>query len=232
MTSGERGIAVIVAMMALLIMSALAAALVLGTSSETIIVRNFRTAGAAAYAADAVLQYALDELPSIPDWSDVLDGTTHSNLTDGLPAGERRLPDGSTVNLTELVNSANCARLTPCSDAEMNQITSERPWGANNPRWRLYAHGLMADLAPAINGSAFYVVLLVADDPSEVDGEPSVDGSDPDPGSGVIELRAEAFGPGGAHAVVDATAARVEPEEIVGVPGTPAVRLRSWRLSK
>jgi len=32
--------------------------------------------------------------------------------------------------------------------------------------------------------------------------------------------------------VVDATAARVEPEEIVGGPGALAVRLRSWRLSK
>lgn len=228
----ERGIAVIVAMMALLMMSALAVALVLGTSSETIIVRNFRTAGAAAYAADAMLQYALDELPRTPDWSDVLNGSTHSNLADGLPAGERRLPDGSTVNLTELVNIANCNRRTPCSDAEMDQITSGRPWSSNNPRWRLYAHGLLADLAPAINGSAFYVVLLVADDPSEVDGNPSVDGSDPDPGSGVIVLRAEAFGSGGAHAVVEATAARVEPEEIIRVPGTPAVRLRSWRLSK
>jgi hypothetical protein len=136
MKSSEHGIAVIVAMMGMLMMSALAVALVLGTSSETLIVRNFQTAGSAVYAADALLRYALDELASMPDWSVVLDGSTRSNRTDGLPAGERRLPDGSRVDLTERVNLANCGKLTTCSDADMDQITAERPWGANNPRWR------------------------------------------------------------------------------------------------
>src|SRR6185295_7455772 len=57
--------------------------------------------------------------------------------------------------------------------------------------------------------SAFYVVLMVADDPSEDDGLPLQDGLlEGNPGQGVIALRAEAFGPRGAHKTIEATISR------------------------
>ena len=50
----------------------------------------------------------------------------------------------------------------------MNANTSGRPWGANNPRWKLYAYGNLNDMLPTgtIN-SPYYVVLFVGDDPSQ-----------------------------------------------------------------
>ena len=55
---GEEGFAVIVAMMGLLLISALGSALVLATSVETLIARNFRDGAGALYAADAAAAHA------------------------------------------------------------------------------------------------------------------------------------------------------------------------------
>lgn len=228
----ERGLAIVLAMMGLLIMSALSVALVLGSSVETVIARNFRGTGAAVYAADGMLQYAVDELEGVSDWSAVLSGATRSRFADGLPVGVRRLADGTTIDLNEVSNLANCGKLTACSLADMNLITVERPWGTNNPRWQLYAHGAFADLVPAAGDSRLYVVLLAADDPSEIDGDPLLDGLSPSPGAGVLLLRAESFGPAGAHAVVECTVVRIDTSELSRIPGTPPVRIRSWRAAR
>lgn len=228
----ERGSAIVLAMMGVLIMSALSVALILGASVESVIARNFQGAGAAVYAADAMLQYAVDELAGVSDWSAVLSGATRSRFADGLPAGVRRLADGTAIDLDEVASLANCGKLTACSLAEMNLITAERPWGTNNPRWQLYAHGGFADLAPAAGDSRLYVVLFAADDPSEVDADPSLDGLSPAPGAGVLLLRAESFGPAGAHAVVESTVVRIDADELSRIPGTPPVRIRSWRAAR
>jgi len=230
--SNEGGAAIILAMMGLLIMSALSLALVLGTSAETAIARNFRGAAASGYGAETILQYGLEQLAEVPDWSLVLSGATRSAFTDGSPGGVRRLADGSTIDLNEVVNLANCGRQTMCSEADMNQITAERPWGMNNPRWQLYAFGAFADLAPSASASRLYLLLLAGDDPSEIDGDPVRDGSGAAFGAGVILLRAEAFGPAGAHAVIESTVARVDAAELNRIPGTPPVRIRSWRASR
>ena len=83
-----------------------------------------------------------------------------------------------------------------------------RPWGANNPQWRLFAFGRLTPGA--------YVIAWVADDPAENDGDATRDGTgDDNPGSGILALRAEAFGLEGAHKVLEAT--------------VPAVGGRVWR---
>jgi len=78
------------------------------------------------------------------------------------------------------------------------------------PVWQLFAYGPVSDLLP--NGtvsSPIYVVVMIGDDPSETDGQPLVDGNTAsNPGSGVLALRAEAFGPHGTHRIVEATIAR------------------------
>ena len=76
----------IVAMMGLLLIGALGSALVLATSVETLIARNFRDGAGTLYAADAVAAHALLELASSPDWTSVLNGTTRSTWADGAPA--------------------------------------------------------------------------------------------------------------------------------------------------
>jgi hypothetical protein len=212
----EDGIAVIVAMMAMLLMTALGMALILTTSSETMIAGNFRNGNEALYAADALVERAMDDLLTVPDWNNLLNGSVQSAFIDGSPSGSRTLPDGTTIDLSEVISLANCQKTTACTVAEMNANTAERPWGTNNPRWQLYAYGNLDEIVPTgtIN-SPFYVVVLVGDDPSDNDNDPTKDGaSQTNPGSGVLALRAEAFGPGGAHKVIEVTIARTDTTEL------------------
>lgn len=212
----ENGAALVIAMMAMLLMSALGLALVMTTTSETLISANFRNGQEAAYAADAVIERAMDDLLTVPDWNKLLDGSEQSGFIDGTPSGPRTLLDGSTIDLTQAINMANCQKAATCSAAEMNANTSERPWGSNNPRWQLYAYGNLNDMLPTgtIN-SPYYVVLFVGDDPSETDNDPTKDGaSAANPGSGVIAMRAEAFGPRGAHKVIEITLARTDTTQL------------------
>jgi hypothetical protein len=221
----ENGVALIVAMMAMTLMMALGAALVMTVSSETLIANNYRKSVEALYAADAVLERGYGDLMDLADWDPVLNGAASSSFVDGLPLTvARTLQDGSTVKLDEVLNRANCQKASECDSADMDDVSRERPWGSNNPRWQPYAYGhLQSILAPTSSlDSVFYVVLMVGDDPSENDGDPARDGSSADnPGSGVLLLRAEAFGPGGAYKHIEATVRRTE----VGV------RILSWRNS-
>jgi len=216
----ESGFAILVAMMGLLIMSAAGMALVLSTSTETMIARNFRDGTAATYAAEAVAVKGLADLAIEADWSSVLGGSARSSFFDGNGTGTRTLADRSTIDLTSIVNAWNCARVEGCTDAEMDHVTAERPWGQNNPRWRVYACGALADLSGS--PSPYYVVLIVGDDPHETDGNPMADGTGPEtPGHDVLLLRGEAFGPGGTHSVVELTVTRGDGAE---------VRALSWRI--
>ena len=213
----EHGVAMIIAMMAMLLMSALGMALVMTTTSETLISGNFRNGQEALYAADAGVERAMEDILTVPDWNKLLDGSTQSAFVDGAPSGARTLPDGSTIDLTQAINMANCQKITTCTDVEMNALTAERPWAANNPRWKLYSYSKLQDLLPATNtiNSQYYVIVMVGDDPSENDGDPSKDGAAAtNPGSGVIAMRAEAFGPRGAHKVIELTLSRTDTTEL------------------
>jgi hypothetical protein len=219
---GDDGFALFVAMMGLLMLSAVGAALVLGTSNEALIARNFRDATAAVYAAETLVGRALVDLSAEPDWSAVVGGPAQSSFFDGVPGALRTLADGSAIDLTAVLNLWNCGKRTPCSAADMDAVSNDRPWGLNNPRWRLYACGPVA--AMAAPGSRHYGIVLAADDPAETDNNPALDGGGADnPGRGVLLLRGEAFGPGGSHAAVDVTVSR---------GGETAVRVLSWRLSR
>jgi hypothetical protein len=218
----EDGIALIVALMATMLMTALGVALILTTSTETMITANYRNGQEALYAADAALERAMDDILTVPDWNDLLSGKAQSAFIDGAPSGARTMPDGTQIDLTQLLNLANCGKVTACSASDLTaNLTGSRPWGANNPVWQLYAYNRLDALVPSgsIN-SQFYVVVLVADDPSEIDNDPTHDGTVPcatgvvppacNPGTGVLSLRAEAFGPRGAHKVIELTVAKTD----------------------
>jgi hypothetical protein len=141
----------------------------------------------------------------------------------------------------------------------MNQVTHDRPWGPNNPRWKLYGYGRLSDLMPTASvNSQYYVVVMIGDDSSELDGDATRDGVTPcdgavpvkdagdppawscNPGTGVLELRAEAFGPGGAHTVVEMTIARSsaaggqnsvagDAQDYNNGQGRAGLRILSWR---
>jgi hypothetical protein len=213
----EHGIAMVIAMMAMLLMSALGIALVMTTSSETMIAGNFSNSSEALYAADAAVERSMEDILTVPDWNKLLDGSTQSAFVDGAPSGVRTLPDGSSIDLTQAVNMANCGKIATCTVAEMNALSPERPWETNNPRWKLYSYANLKDLLPATDtiNSAYYVMVMVADDPSENDDDATKDGASlTNPGSGVIAMRAEAFGPRGAHKVIELTLARTDTTEL------------------
>jgi hypothetical protein len=224
--------AVIVSVMAMLLLSTLAAALLLNASAETMLSAAHRTATELLYAADAGLERALVDLRANPDWSAVLDGSRRSGFVDGEPFGQRMLPGGPVLDLDELRNYVNCERTTSCSSADLTAATSERPWRANNPVWQLYAYGRLSSLGEGSNPSSAYVVVFVGDDPSENDDDPLRDGDDRlrNAGSGVVEVRAYAFGPRGARKALEMTVARqdlIDPE--TGLTGRTVLRIVSWR---
>ena len=258
----EQGIALMVAMMAMVLMSTLGAALVLTTSSETIIATNFRSSAEGLYAADAALERIVGDLLAVPDWDPLLSGALQSAFIDGAPAGTRTLSDGSTIDLTRVLAMANCRTITHCTDSEMDLVTHERPWGRNNPRWRLFGYGHLSDLMPAASvSSPYYVVVMVGDDTAELDADSTRDGTTPcagavpvkgpgeppdwscNPGTGVLGLRAEAFGPRGTHKVIEMTVARTtmgagqnpvagEPEDYNTGSGPAGTRVLSWRQER
>lgn len=223
----ERGVAMVLALLALLLLSAVGVALMLTAASETLIAGSFRAREAVRYAAEAGLERVLADLSLPGDWGALLDGSVRSSFTDGPPGGVRTLADGSTIDLGQQVNLANCQKTAACSAAEMNAVTADRPWGVNNPRWVLLAHAPLGALLPGSSlGPPAYVIVLAGDDPSEVDGDPARDAEAGQPGSGVIALRAEAFGPRGAFSAIDVTLARPPYNEGVRQTG---VRILSWR---
>jgi hypothetical protein len=196
----DRGVALIIVLLVMLSLSALAMSLALLSSTESRVTAAFRDGLAAQYGAEAALERVLTDLAGERDLTLVLAGSVTSTFTDG-PPGVRRLPDGTFVELHTLTNMMNCGRIT-CQDAELDGIREDRPWGRNNPRWRLYGHG------PLPGDSQVYVVVWVADDPSETDSDPLTDGGgEENPGRGRLSLTAHGFGFSGARRMVEATVA-------------------------
>jgi hypothetical protein len=200
----------LVAMMALLLMAAIGGVLIMTSTSETIIAAHFRDSVEAQYAAGTMIERGMDDLGGIANWTVVISGTVKSSWVDGAASGSRTLADSSTIDLTRIVNLANCQKPTTCTTAEMNAVTADRPWGASNPRWVLFAYGAMRNLllAPSRIDSPYYVVLLAGDAVTPA-------------GWDAIALRAEAFGPRNSHAVVEAVAGRPA--------GATGARFLSWR---
>jgi hypothetical protein len=199
-------------------MTAIGTALVVSSSTETIIAAQFRNGIEAHYAAGAMLERGIADLTDVEDWSLLTAGVLQSEWVDGPPMGSRDLADGSAVDLAEVLNMASCQKSTPCLSADLADITPDRPWGDNNPQWKLYAYGRLRDmLAPGTIDSSYYVVLLVGNGPT-----PSL-----------LAVRAEAFGPRGAHAIVEVTAGRravSEDEKDYNVPpGQGPLTVLSWR---
>ncbi len=232
----ERGVALIVTLLAMMMMVALGTALILTTSTELKITRNFRNTSEGLYAADAVVERAMDDILTIRDWNSLLNGSAQSAFIDGLPGGTRTLADGKTIDLGAILNYANCQKATTCANSDMDAVTNGRPWGANNPRWTPFAWGFLNDITPSGSvNSAFYVMVMVADDPSENDNNPLLDGAPPpppatvNPGGGVISMRAEAFGPSGAHKVLELTLSRTDSTGYNNGTGQAGVRILSWR---
>jgi hypothetical protein len=215
----DTGIAIVLVLVAMMLLSALAIALALIMSSERQVSASYGMGAEVFYAAEAAFERAIQDLSLTADWNTVLGGGM-STFVD--PSSRRVLPDGSLLNLSQATDLLNCGR-SPCSLAEMQTTTATRSWGANNPIWRVYACGPLADLSPsgAIDSNV-YVIVWVADDQLETDGQPLVDGdttNGPNPGAGLLDVLVHAYGPLGTRRVIEATLRR----------GDSGIRVLSWR---
>src|SRR5688572_13696781 len=143
----------IIALMSLVLLSALGTSLAVVMSTELRATANYAASRESMYAADGALQIAAHELLAVADGNVLLSGGVLSAFVDGPPSGSRQLGDGTAVDLTQATAIANA---------------ESRPWGANNPVWRLFAFGWL--------GTQTYVIAWAADDSAENDGNPAVDG--------------------------------------------------------
>jgi hypothetical protein len=191
----DRGSALVIALIATVLLSSLGLGLVMLSNTEGAIANNFRAGNETLYAADAAVERVVQDMLLVPRWNDVLTGAVRSSFVDN--SLTPTTPFGTSINLTAMTTEIQ------------TQSDATSPWAANNPQWRLFAYGPLADMLgnTAIESST-YIAVWIADDPSETDGNPSADTN------GVVTVLAQALGPHGAYRMVEVTLAKTDSTEI------------------
>jgi hypothetical protein len=229
-TTAPRGVALVLVLLVTSLLSVMALGLAVVVSSTQLVQGNFADGIAALYAAEAGVELAARELARQPSWDAVLAGTALSAAADGQPTGSRAVPGGGTISLQAETNQLNCGRSTACTSAQMAVSTAERPWGSNNPVWRLFLFGRVEDIIRPARPVPGYLLVWIGDDPRETDDNPLVDGSSADGrGRRVVRVRAEVFGRAGARRAVEAELARMCRPEAELLVCRPGIRVQSWR---
>ena len=226
----EQGTALIAALLAISLFSALGLALSLSSAVDRMAAANHDDAVHLLNMADAALELAARDLGGIADWNAVLDGRVRSSLVDGPPSGTRRISADSVIDLTGLTNDLTCGRASGCTDLTRMATTSDRPWGPNNPWWRPFLYGPLPMATNPRHADPAFVVVWIGDDGSEVDGNVLTDGGAASEGRYILRARAEAFAPGRATRAVEAELARVCTPAGPGETCLPGIRVQSWRL--
>lgn len=211
---GHSGSALLSTLIVTALLGTLVAALVLIVMSESLTSANHAAAQQALYAADAALEATISELEAA-DWASLPGGFVSGRLRDA--SADPRSPDGTRLDL---------GRLTT-----MRQAESDARFGAlpDRPVWRLAGRAPFRDLLPGLNVPAAYLIVWVADDPDDRDGDSRRDSNR------IVVLRAEAFGRSGAHRRVEATVSlqvATPPAEDPDAPSPPErreVRMLAWR---
>jgi hypothetical protein len=223
----ERGIALILAILATSFLTAMGLGLALVVFMDRLASGNARGSVAMLYAADAALELAVRDLAHLDNWDPALRGDVRGSFTDGEPGRAHVIAGSDTIDLIAATNQLSCGRSTDCSDAQIAAITRERPWGQNNARWRLFAYGPLGKIVQLSRPTECYVAVWVADDGREEDGDPDRDGAPGRAGHGVLRVRADAYGPMGLRRAIEAEVARlcVDSEE----PCRQGIRVQSWQ---
>lgn len=220
----DRGAALVIVLMAMVLLSALGALALATTVVEGGSAFNYHAAEAALEVAWAGLSRAMADLRVAPSWDDVIQGRVQSPFVDGPPTGTRSVMGRREVDMARVISLARCGRVRPCTDAEVRVVSAERPWGANNPLWHPYAYGFLHRISPVLSAAApWYLVVLVGDDPDDRDGDPWRHGG-PLP---AVVVRATAFGVGGTTRTIEALVTRMPSVDGAGLEGT--IRLVSWQ---
>jgi hypothetical protein len=192
----ESGIALVVVLLSTILLTALVLSLVMVTSGETMLTANYRHSQETLYGADAAVERVVQDILTVSQWNQLISngGNLQSSFTEG-PTNVT-LPDGTSIDVMRERDSLQA------------QTDAVAVWGQNNPRWQLYAYGPLSAILPDGVDSPVYVAVYVADDPSENDNNPLIDGN------GVLTLHAIAWGAGGSRKVIETTIARTSSTEI------------------
>jgi hypothetical protein len=194
-TAGERGAAVLVAILIATLLAAMGAGLVALTTSETALGASYRHVHEVTYGAEAGIELALHDLATVPDWSAVL-AMPPANRTSTFvdPSSTPTLPDGRTIDL---------ASLTRLRQRDSDVRDGADLYGPDSPQWRLFAHLSLGAVFPAPRPFIpVYLVVWVADDGLDGDGDPTADANR------ILLIRSEAFGSGGARRGVEVSVRR------------------------
>jgi hypothetical protein len=205
--ANEAGAALIVALMIALLIGAIGAVLVALANTESTISAAYRHVHEAKYGAEAAAELALHDLAPLADWSHVL----------AVPPTNRK---ASFVDLTLFPaapggRTLDLAALTTDRQRESDARDGSDRFGADSPQWRLFAYAPLSAAIGRIDAVVpLYLVVWVADDAGDGDGDPAVDAN------GTILVHAEAFGSGNARRAV---------ETAIGRAADGSLRLISWR---
>ena len=185
--------AVLGAMLVTVLLSALGLAIALLGIGETALASRERTASSLRFAAAGAAQAALIDLALLPAWDPVLARGAADELT-GVRGrfAEIDLAPPAPWSGRPLDLRAQTTALRAVSDAARGPADAVQ-------RWRLFASAPFERLAPGAGGGPWYVAVWVSDDRADTDGDPERDSN------GLVAVRAEAFGPDDAVAVIDVT---------------------------
>jgi hypothetical protein len=225
---GQRGIALLMVILFTAFLSVLGLGLLLAVFMDRLATGNMNGSVAMLHAADAGVELAARDLAETPDWDVVLSGAMRGSFTDGAPGGARTIPGGGSIDLTAATNRLNCLKSSSCTPTQMDANSHERPWGNNNPRWRLYAYGPLESLALLLRPAPCYLAVWIADDAREQDDDPESDAADEESGHGIVRLHAETFAAGGSTRVIEAELTRACIGEALGAC-SPGIRVQSWQ---
>jgi len=210
----EDGAALIIALMATMLLTALGMTLVLSSNTETMISSNYRNSQEALYAADAAVERVVQDLLLIPRWNDILAGNagvspTCTGVSPFTPVSSTLSGFTDTTTSPTVPNTGQQLNLLNATCTLQKATNTLNLWGANNPVWRLFSYGEMSDvLSSNAIDSNMYMAVWVADDPADNDGNPTADTN------GTLTLHAEAYGPSGTRKVIEVTVARTSSTEI------------------
>ena len=204
----------IAAVMIASLVGALAASLTFVVTIESRVGRHHQSAQSGAYAAAAGIERLIGELRRWPTWQTIPSMTsTAPSFNDGRTVPT--LADGTALDLPRRTSERQAA-----SDAFY-------PSGSNRPVWTLYAHASLARItAIGVPMSNPYVVVWIADDPDDLDGDPSRDSN------GVILVRAEAFGVRGGWRAIEATLGASIVRDGAGAAVASQVTVIAWREAR
>jgi hypothetical protein len=198
--AGERGTVLVAVLAGVMGLSAVAMGVALLATVDARVDGVAATRLQAQLAAESALELACAELAAEEDWSLVVAGVRRSAA---LASRDRPVVPG----WGELDVGALTAAL-------QRQTAARSVWRDNTGIWRPYLEGVPAErLSSDPPRIAPYVVVWVADDEAEVDDRPEQDSN------GLLAVRADAYGSGGAHAAVVAAIRR----------RASGVQLVSWR---